>query len=62
MRTSAKYKQIGLYFYERFSLILRYLMSKNSDWLPRNQDNVSQWSDMSTRGLLFQWTSAIKII
>ena len=25
MRTSAKYKQIGLYFYERFSLILRYL-------------------------------------
>jgi len=22
--------------------------------LPRNQNNVSEWSDMSTRGLLFQ--------
>jgi cytochrome b subunit of formate dehydrogenase len=25
---------------------------KNTDWLARNQDNVSKWSDMSTRGLL----------
>ena len=23
-------------------------------WLARNQNNVSEWSDMSTRGLLFQ--------
>jgi hypothetical protein len=23
-------------------------------WLARNKDNVSEWSDMSTRGLLFQ--------
>ena len=23
-------------------------------WLVRNQNNVSEWSDMSTRGLLFQ--------
>ena len=23
----------------------------------RNQNNVSEWSDMSTRGLLFQWAS-----
>jgi len=25
--------------------------SKGKEWLARNQDNVSQWSDMSTRGL-----------
>jgi len=31
------------------------------DWLARNQNNVSEWSDMSTRGLLFQWASTIKI-
>ena len=30
------------------------LKSKNKDWLPRNQNNMSKWSDMSTRGLLFQ--------
>jgi hypothetical protein len=23
-------------------------------WLARNQNNVSEWSDMSIRGLLFQ--------
>jgi hypothetical protein len=30
---------------------------KSKDWLDRNQDNVSEWSDMSTRRLLFQWAS-----
>ena len=30
------------------------LRSKNNDWLARNQENVSEWSDMSLRGLLFQ--------
>jgi hypothetical protein len=30
------------------------LVSKSKDWLALNQDNVSMWSDMSTRGLLFQ--------
>jgi hypothetical protein len=30
--------------------------------LARNQNNVSDWSDMSTRGLLFQWASTIKKI
>jgi hypothetical protein len=29
--------------------------------LIRNQDNVSEWGDMSIRGLLFQWASTIKI-
>jgi hypothetical protein len=27
---------------------------KSKDWLAWNQDNVSEWSDMSTCGLLFQ--------
>jgi hypothetical protein len=30
------------------------LRRKTKDWLARNQNNVSEWSDMSTRGLLFQ--------
>jgi len=36
-------------------------LRNRKDWLARNQDNVSQWSDMSTHGLLFQWASTIKI-
>ena len=44
-----------------FSTKYTVLKSKNKDWLARNQDNVSEWSDMSTRGLLFQWASTIKI-
>ena len=30
------------------------LRSKNKDWLARNQNNVSEWSDMFICGLLFQ--------
>ena len=30
------------------------LRGNSKDWLVRNQNNVSVWSDMSTRGLLFQ--------
>ena len=26
----------------------------SKDWLARNQDNVSEWDDMSIHGLLFQ--------
>jgi hypothetical protein len=37
------------------------LRRKSKDWLARNRNNVSEWSDMSTRGLLFQWASTIKI-
>jgi hypothetical protein len=29
--------------------------------LAQNQNNVSEWSGMSIRGLLFQWVSTIKI-
>jgi hypothetical protein len=30
------------------------LRRKNQDWLSRNQDNVSEWGDMSICRLLFQ--------
>jgi hypothetical protein len=30
------------------------LRRKDNDWLARNQDNVSEWGDMSIRGLLPQ--------
>jgi len=36
------------------------LRSKRKDWLAWNKD-VSEWSDMSTSGLFFQWASTIKI-
>jgi hypothetical protein len=34
---------------------------KSKDGLARYQNNVSEWNDMSTCGLLFQWSSTIKI-
>ena len=37
------------------------LRTKSKDWLAQNQDNVSEWSDMSIRRLLFQRASTIKI-
>jgi hypothetical protein len=40
-----------------FSLKHTALNRKGNEWLVRNQDNVSEWSDMSTRGLLCQWAS-----
>jgi hypothetical protein len=29
------------------------IRNKSKDWLAQNQDNVSEWNDMSTRGLFF---------
>ena len=37
------------------------LRSKSKDWLARNRNNVSEWNDMSTHRLLFQWPSTIQI-
>ena len=37
-----------------FSAKPQYLRSWSKDWLARNPDNVSEWSVMSTHGLLFQ--------
>ena len=30
------------------------LRRKSKEWLARNRNNVSEWSNMSVRGLLFQ--------
>ena len=30
------------------------LRRKSKDWLARNLDNVSEWGDISIRGLLFE--------
>ena len=30
------------------------LRRKSKDWMARNKDNVSEWGDMFTCGLLFQ--------
>ena len=38
------------------------LRSKNKDWMAQNQNNVSEWGNMSTRGLLFQWASDKNLI
>ena len=37
-----------------FSATPAELRRKSKDWLARNKDNVSEWGDMSIRGLLFQ--------
>jgi len=42
---------IGICFFSAKHAALR---SKRKDWLARIQNNVSEWNDMSTRGLLFQ--------
>jgi hypothetical protein len=38
------------------------LRRKSKDWLAwnQNQDNVSEWGNMSIHGLLFQWASTLK--
>jgi hypothetical protein len=46
-----KYFKIGICCFSANHSALR---RKNKDWLARNQNNVSEWKDMSTRGLLFQ--------
>jgi hypothetical protein len=38
-----------------FSAKLAALRRKSKDWLARNQNNVSEWNDMSTRWLLFHY-------
>jgi hypothetical protein len=37
------------------------LRKRSKDLLAWNQNNVSEWSDMSTHRLLFQWTSTSKL-
>ena len=44
-----------------FSVKHAALRRKSKDWLVWNQDNLSEWDDMSICGLLFQWCSTITI-
>jgi hypothetical protein len=44
-----------------FSTYHTTLRSKSRDWLPRNQNNMSDWDDMFTCRQLYQWASAINI-
>jgi hypothetical protein len=37
------------------------LSRKSNDWLARNQENVSEWCNMSIRGVMFQWANTMKI-
>jgi hypothetical protein len=50
--------KIGMCCFSAKHAVLR---RKSKDWLARNQDNVSEWGDMSIRGLLFQQANTIKI-
>jgi hypothetical protein len=50
--------KIGICYFSTKHAALR---RKSKDWLAQNQNNVYEWSDMSTRRLLFQWASTIKI-
>jgi hypothetical protein len=46
-----KVYEIGIcYFSAKHTALKR----NSKDWLSRNQDNVSEWSDKSIRRLLFQ--------
>ena len=38
----------------RFSAKHAALRRKSKDWLTRNQDNMSEWGNMSIRGQFFQ--------
>jgi hypothetical protein len=42
--------KIGMCCFSAKHAVLR---SKSKDWLILNQNNVSEWSDISTHGLLF---------
>ena len=43
--------KLGICFFSAKHTALR---GKSKHWLARNQNKVSEWSDMSTCGLLFQ--------
>ena len=38
------------------------LRRRSKDWLSLNQDNVFEWADTSTRGLLFQWNKRVGLV
>ena len=52
-----KENDIGICCFSAQHAVLR---SKSKDWSTRNQNNVSEWSDMSTHKLLFQFANTKK--
>jgi len=48
-----KDNEIGIFYSPTKHAALR-RERENNNWLARNQDNVSEWSDTSTHKLLFQ--------
>jgi len=50
-RSQTKDYKVGIFFFSAKHAALR---RKSKDWLPQNQINVSEWGDISIRGLLFQ--------
>ena len=46
--------EIGIY---RFSANHASLRNESKAWMTRIEDSVSEWRDMSTHGLSFQWFS-----
>jgi hypothetical protein len=50
--------EIGICCFSAKHTVLR---RKNKDWLARNQNNLSEWCEMSINKLLFQWASTTKI-
>ena len=56
-RQTKDYKIDIIFFSAKHAALRR----KSKDWSARIQNNVSEWSDMSTRGRLFQWASTLKI-
>ena len=57
MSRQTKEYTIGIWYFSANHTPLR---SKNKDWLAQNQDNVSEWSSMST-WLLLLWANILKI-
>jgi len=43
--------KVGICYFSAKHATLR---RKSKDWLAQNRDNVSEWRDMSIRGLLFK--------
>ena len=56
--SNQRLKKNGIYSFSAKHAALR---SKSKDWLARKQNNVSEWSNVSTRRLLFQWADTLKI-
>ena len=46
-----KDSKFGMFCFSTKHVALR---RKSKDWLAQNKDNVSEWRDTCTRGLLFQ--------